>query len=311
MFARGDSLKRAKPFINLLFSSNYLNQCRHFYSLTNNKGGLEQTAEWQREADSQRLEKQSSLIEQVMQDKIGAEKRLLELELASAKNRMLAIIFGVLVAALGIFMFMLLRYRRQKAQVAEMKMRQQLSNQLHDEAAAAFSGINLFGQLTNSQLNQQNTSDAENFIQKIQEHATGMVQRVNDMIWLLEPGHDTVRHLVQHLQDHFGKPLFRAGVTCKWQLEDELLETILSLNERRVLHGITRQILEQCIVQQKGSITVAYRKNNPYFTWKLVVTPALKPGNWQRHTQSMAAEMPASCTCSEDASGSAIVLSWN
>lgn len=82
------------------------------------------------------------------------------------------------------------------------QQRQQISRDLHDEIGATLSGIAMYSHLAKEQLKKSQTGSIENSLSIIQNNAGEMVNKINDIVWLINPGHDTLKQLMQRLEDY-------------------------------------------------------------------------------------------------------------
>jgi signal transduction histidine kinase len=92
---------------------------------------------------------------------------------------------------------------RQQLLEKEYKTREQtirqISRDLHDEIGSSLSGINLFAQMAEQQLQNNQFKTAEDFLQKIKKYSETVIEKTGDMVWMLQPENDTQEKILQRL----------------------------------------------------------------------------------------------------------------
>ena len=109
----------------------------------------------------------------------------------------------------GIVIFMI-KYRRrqlehqtelfQNEQETREKTIRQISRDLHDEIGSSLSGISLFAQIAEQQLQNGQGIAAKDFLQKIKSYSDVVIEKTGDMIWMMQAENDTQDKLLQRLK---------------------------------------------------------------------------------------------------------------
>lgn len=89
----------------------------------------------------------------------------------------------------------------------------QISRDLHDEIGSSLSGINVFAQMAEQQLQNNQFKMAEDFLQKIKKYSETVIEKTGDMVWMLQPENDTQEKILQRLL------VFADSVTKAKQIE--------------------------------------------------------------------------------------------
>ncbi len=85
------------------------------------------------------------------------------------------------------------RYRRRKkvqSQQAVLNERLRISSELHDEVGATLSGIAMYSHLTKEQMKGGQTEETEKSLNVMQQSSAQMVDKLNDIVWLINPDQD-------------------------------------------------------------------------------------------------------------------------
>ncbi len=81
-------------------------------------------------------------------------------------------------------------------------VRERISQDLHDEVGATLSGIAMYSYLTKEQMKSGQIGEMEKSLNVIQQSSTEMVTKLNDIIWAVDPQHDSLQKLIQRLEEY-------------------------------------------------------------------------------------------------------------
>ena len=90
------------------------------------------------------------------------------------------------------------RYRRKKklqSKQAVLNERLRISSELHDEVGATLSGIAMYSHLTKEQIKTGQTAEIEKSLNVMQQSSAQMVDKLNDIVWLINPEQDSLQKL--------------------------------------------------------------------------------------------------------------------
>ncbi len=102
------------------------------------------------------------------------------------------------VAMLG-YRFYAFRMQQMKQLMA---MRTRISRDLHDDIGATLSGIYLYSHLTHQQIRNSEPREAEASLKLIQESSLEMADRLNDIVWVVNPDNDDLSKLMKRLKEY-------------------------------------------------------------------------------------------------------------
>jgi len=87
-------------------------------------------------------------------------------------------------------------------QEALLNERLRISRELHDDIGATLSGIVLYSHLAEDQIKAQHTYEVEQSLNTIQQSANDMVNRLSDIVWSVNPEHNSLKNLLQKLEEY-------------------------------------------------------------------------------------------------------------
>jgi signal transduction histidine kinase len=103
-----------------------------------------------------------------------------------------------------------------KSQQAILNERLRISSELHDEVGATLSGIAMYSHLTKEQMKSGEMSEIEKSLNVMQESSAQMVDKLNDIVWLINPEQDSLEKLMNVWKNM--QPIWRLPGTCRSKL---------------------------------------------------------------------------------------------
>lgn len=139
-----------------------------------------------------------------------------------------------------------IRYRQQLLE-QEFKTREtsmlQLSRDLHDEIGSSLSGINMLCQLAMQRLQSKQHPEAEQLLSKIHGYTTEVIDKVNDMVWLLKPGDESFSIVLQKIRTYALTTAASQGIEVYFNIVPMDASSHLDLPERKAIYLISKEAL--------------------------------------------------------------------
>ena len=104
--------------------------------------------------------------------------------------------------------------------------RLRISQELHDEVGATLSGISMYSHLSREQNKQNKSGEVENSLKIIQQNAGDMVNKLGEIVWLTNPGQDSLMQLAQRLEEY----LYDMAMVKNFKVKSGLVNNIASIN---------------------------------------------------------------------------------
>ncbi len=188
------------------------------------------------------------------------EKELAEAALHEQRNWFVFLMAGLLlVAALLYLLFN--KYRLQKKiqnQQALLKQREIISRELHDELGATLSGIAMYSHLAKEQMQQHSIPAITGSLNIIQQNAGEMVNKLNDIVWLLNPGNDNLRQLLQRLEDYAVQMAPVKGIKVQSNVHEYQSAIELPVETRRNLYLLFKEAINNAVKYSRASVLQLY-----------------------------------------------------
>lgn len=181
----GFTLLKNIPNINRFYALSFLNTAVDIYKKTNNTKALINALEIQAAIERENIASNNSQVQTILNAGMENEKRLLSLQVTEAERkqelantRLLMALAGI---ALLIISFLVYRYY-QNQKLAVSKIRQKISQDLHDDIGASISSLQIYGTIAEQSVLTNPVKTTE-MLQKINRQSKEVQENMNDIVW--------------------------------------------------------------------------------------------------------------------------------
>lgn len=130
---------------------------------------------------------------------------------------------------------------------ALLNERMRLSGELHDEVGATLSGIAMYSHLMQSQLQSHNTAGIENSLRTMQQSSSQMVDKLNDIVWLINPEKDSLQQLVGRLEEYAIKMAAIKDIKANILTSDDISNASLPSEIRRSIYLFCKEAINNAV----------------------------------------------------------------
>ena len=195
-----------------------------------------------------------------------------------------------------------------------LKERLRVSKDLHDEVGSTLSGIAMYTHLTKQQIKNASALEVENSLNIMQYSAGEMVNKLNDIVWLINPEHDTLTKLVQRLEDYTKDMAAIKNMQVKINTVIHLHEYNLTIEKRRNIYLICKEAINNAVkysgatilefsIEEKNNMLKFYINDNG----KGFDVPTIRRGNGLNNMQKRAEEIGALFTVTSKANEKTLI----
>ena len=144
-----------------------------------------------------------------------------------------------------------LRLQRAEQQHALEQERARIAQDLHDELGSLLTRISLLGGLLKA--DKENPEQVEQHAGKISQSADLTVRALEEIVWAVRPGSDTLQSLVEYLA-HFANELFESSpMRCRLDLQQDLPARSLPPDVRHNIFLIAKEALTNALRHASGN----------------------------------------------------------
>jgi signal transduction histidine kinase len=166
----------------------------------------------------------------------------------------IALLAGALAVAIGALVMrarMQAHLARLEAQTSRAKERARIAQDLHDDLGASLTEISLLASLAAEERGPDGPADGT--LPEVAAKAQALVGALDEIVWAVNPRHDTLRSLAEYLAAFGGKFLGHAGITLRRDVPRELPEISLDTERRHSLFLAVREALNNAVKHSGAS----------------------------------------------------------
>ena len=222
---------------------NYLS----YHDELNNRENIQKREQYKVKAEMEKKETEVKILitENQLKSSIASKQR-------QQKNYALA---GIgLLAISGSFSF--IRFRNKKRiqnQRLLLEQKQRISRDLHDEIGATLSGIAMYSHLARTSLLEKKPQEAANSVNVIQHSATEMVTKLNDIIWLINPGKETLDDVIAKLKEYAQNMCMANNIELLVDLSGDSTSFPLPIETRKNIYLLCKEAINNAAKYSKAS----------------------------------------------------------
>ncbi|UHG93949.1 tetratricopeptide repeat-containing sensor histidine kinase [Spirosoma oryzicola] len=206
-------------------------------------------------AEVQRLVAKYETEKKEAQIKLLQQETLLRRQEAERTRFML--IGSVLLLLLGVAASAWLLNRSKLRRLEEAQtLRKQIAHDLHDEVGSTLSSISLLSGMVNGLIAQNRPEQVERAIQKINTDARQILESIDEIIWTINPGNDSLHRIALRLQE-YAQPLMESkGIEFRFTVDASLDQFPVPMEVRRNLYLIGKEAINNLIKYSQATQAV-------------------------------------------------------
>ena len=135
---------------------------------------------------------------------------------------------------------LIIRNKMQQRLKVEL-IRRGIASDLHDDIGATLSSINIYTEMAEEEIGENE------YLLRIKENVNDTISRLDDLVWSINPKHDTMEQLLNRMQ-HCALLLLEAtGVKCHFYYHPKILDIKLNLANKRNLYLLLKEMLNNVV----------------------------------------------------------------
>ncbi len=189
---------------------------------------------------------------------ISQQQNQIQLQAQTARQqrfqRNVLIVGGLLLLLLGaaVSAWLLNRARLRRLEDAQT-LRNRLAADLHDEIGSTLSSISMLSGLTDTRLGEHQPEAARTLVQKIQTDARQTLDSMDEIIWTIHPGNDSLQRTALRLQE-YAQPLMESkGIQFHVHLDPNLPDEAVPMDTRRAVYLIGKETINNLVKHSEAT----------------------------------------------------------
>src|SRR5690606_30299844 len=130
--------------------------------------------------------------------------------------------------------------------------RNRIASDLHDDIGAALSSIRIYSGAAQKHF-QNNPQESEQLIQRINESSTGMMDRMSDIVWSINPKNDNGQSLVLRMKSFASEVLGSLDIKVNYRIDGVVEELKPATLVRRNLYLIFKEAINNISKYSKAN----------------------------------------------------------
>lgn len=144
-------------------------------------------------------------------------------------------------AAYGIY-----RYRVNEL-LKRQAIRNKIAQDLHDNVGSTLSSIAVYSEVAQIHNQRQNREELSGAIARISDTAGEMISEMNDIVWAINPGNDSMATILQRMES-FARPLLAArNIRFHFEAAPEVMELNLEMTRRKNFYLIFKEAVNNAL----------------------------------------------------------------
>jgi ligand-binding sensor domain-containing protein len=184
-------------------------------------------------------------------------------------------LFYTLLVLLGGGILYWLDRERMARKEAMQKMRSDIADDLHQEVNAALSNINILSEMARLKADTEPHKSKE-FIEQIHTKSHNMIYAMDDMLWSISPGNDSMEKTILRLKEFLEALKSRHDIQIDLVVDDKVNLLQMNMKQRKDVFWFFKSSITN-IVRAGGQnclIHIAYEKHNLLYTLEFDTTNA-------------------------------------
>ena len=153
--------------------------------------------------------------------------------------------------------------------LTEEKLRGKIARDLHDEMGSTLTSIHIISKMTEQDL-QENTP-AKKQLARIKSHTSGMMEKMSDMVWVVNPANDALDKLMQRIKEYAIEVLEPHDINLSFEEEQQAEHIKLNPEQRKNCYLIAKEALNNIVKYSKASkVGIIFKEENKLLKMRIL-----------------------------------------
>jgi signal transduction histidine kinase len=121
-------------------------------------------------------------------------------------------------------------------------VRQKVARDLHDDIGSALSTINILSIVAKNKI-KEDPLKAEEYISKIGDNSTRMMEAMDDIVWSINPENDNMQKIISRMRQFATEVLEPKNIELDFLIDEQTKELHLNMQEKRDLFLVFKEAI--------------------------------------------------------------------
>ena len=237
----------------------------------------------------------TELVQNITTQMINNENNLLNLQVNAANQKQklsnTRLMLALIAFACTVIGFVVYRYF-QKQKMTILKVRQKISQDLHDDVGSSLSSIQIFSELANTHW-ETKPEETRKSVFKIATISKDLMHQMSDIVWSMKPPEEETNSFSARIKNYAANFLTPLQISCMFTIDEQLTQKITNPATRRSLLLITKEAINNIAKYSKAkNCIISFKKeDNVLFLTikddgKGFNPDTVRPGNGLQHIEN-------------------------
>jgi signal transduction histidine kinase/ligand-binding sensor domain-containing protein len=154
--------------------------------------------------------------------------------------------YGLCALLIGLIIYTIYRYRIDQL-LKQQAIRNKIAQDLHDNVGSTLSSISVYSQVAKIYNEQERQGDLKQTLEKISDTSGEMISEMNDIVWAINPRHDSMETILQRMES-FARPLLASkGIVFHFNVEPAIKQVNLEMTPRKNFYLIFKEAVNNAL----------------------------------------------------------------
>lgn len=154
--------------------------------------------------------------------------------------------YGLCALTTGLVIYGIYSYRIGQL-LKQQAIRNKIAQDLHDNVGSTLSSISVYSQVAKIYHEQERQGDLQQTLEKISDTSGEMISEMNDIVWAINPRHDSMETILQRMES-FARPLLASkGIAFHFEVEPGIQQVNLEMTRRKNFYLIFKEAVNNAL----------------------------------------------------------------
>lgn len=154
--------------------------------------------------------------------------------------------YGLCALVAGLIIYTIYRYRIDQL-LKQQAIRNKIAQDLHDNVGSTLSSISVYSQVARIYHEQERQGDLQQTLEKISDTSGEMISEMNDIVWAINPRHDSMDTILQRMES-FARPLLASReITFHFEVDPGIKQVNLEMTRRKNFYLIFKEAVNNAL----------------------------------------------------------------